>query len=51
MGAELERDKFGLLSSVSDMVDGMIDRILGGECGFVSFNSQLPLLASDLADG
>ncbi|KAM4107634.1 hypothetical protein ACJW30_04G159100 [Castanea mollissima] len=51
MESELERENSGLLSSVSDMVDGKIDEMLRGESGFVSFQSQLPQPASDLADG
>ena len=51
MKSELEGENSGLLSSVSDLLGGKSDEMLRGEFGFVSFHSQLPLPASDLADG
>ena len=51
MKLELERENSGLLSSVSNLLDGKSDEMLRGESGFVSFHSPLPLPASDLADG
>ena len=50
MESELERENSGLLL-VSDLLDGKSDEMLIGESGFVSLQSQLPLPASDLADG
>ena len=51
MKSELEGENSGLLSSVSDLLGGKSDEMLRGESGFVSFHSQLPLPASDLAGG
>ena len=50
MESELEQENSGLLL-VSDLLDGKSDEMLIGESGFVSLQSQLPLPASDLADG